>query len=166
MTAGDLTYPEVGATAGDLPPGYDHIRRSAVLGAGDEVFRRACEALMTWEMHRRSGLTIDAAGQRVSAGTDVRLGWSAGLIRLLVPCRVVLVVDESKTCGFAYGSLSGHPERGEESFMVRLDPAGVVTLEVAAFSRPALWWSRAGASVTRLVQRRIIARYLDALVEP
>lgn len=165
MTASDLTYPEVGATAGDLPPGYDHIRRIAVLGSGDDVFRRACEALMTWEMHRRSGLTVEASGQPITVGADVRFGWSAGLIHISLTCRVVLVVDESKTCGFAYGSLSGHPERGEESFMIRHDSAGVVTLEVVAFSRPALWWSRVGAPVTRLVQRRIIARYLDALVE-
>ena len=165
MTAGELTYPEVGATAGDLPPGYDHIRRSAVLGEGDDVFRRACDALMTWELQRRSGLTVETAGQPVTVGTDVRFGWSAGLIRISLTCRVVLVVDEPKTCGFAYGSLPGHPEQGEESFMIRLDSAGVVTLEVVAFSRPALWWARLGTPVTRLVQRRIVARYLDALVD-
>jgi hypothetical protein len=38
--------------------------------------------------------------------------------------------------GFAYGTLLGRPERGEESFHVRLDDQGVVSFHVVAFSRP------------------------------
>jgi uncharacterized protein (UPF0548 family) len=54
--------------------------------------------------------------------------------------------------------------RGEELFAVRYDPAddGVYS-EVAAFSRPATWWSRLGVPVLMLAQRVVTARYLDAL---
>ena len=165
MTLSGLTYSEVGATAGELPPGYDHLRRTALLGQGTEAFGRASRALMTWQMHRRAGLTVDADSPIVALGTDVRLGWSAGPLRVKVPCRVVRVLGEPNACGFAYGTLPGHPERGEESFTVRLDPTGAVTLEILAFSRPGLWWSRLGAPASRLVQRRVSTRYLDALVE-
>jgi len=164
MTVAGLTYPEVGATAGALPPGYHHVRRRALLGHGAEVFQRAAAALMTWEMHRIAGLTVASTTGRVQLGGDVLLGWSVGPLRVAVPCRVVRVVVETDTCGFAYGTLPGHPEQGEESFMVHVDHAGVVTLDILAFSRPGLWWSRLGAPVTRMVQRRITDRYLDALV--
>ena len=73
------------------------------------------------------------------------------------------VVDEPRRQGFAYGSLPGHPERGEESFLLSLLDDQSVELALVAFSRPALWWSRAGAPVSRWMQRRITARYLAAL---
>jgi uncharacterized protein (UPF0548 family) len=38
-----------------------------------------------------------------------------------------------------------------------------VTLTVRAFSRPALWWSRLGGPVGKLVQGLIVRRYLRAL---
>lgn len=164
MTVTGLTYPEVGATAGELPPGYHHVRRSALLGQGAEVFTRAATALMTWEMHRTAGLGVEAGTRPVELGGDIRLGWSVGPLHVVIPCRVVRVVDEVDTRGFAYGTLPGHPERGEESFMVHLDHAGAVTLEILAFSRPGRWWSRLGAPVARVVQQRVTDRYLDALV--
>src|SRR5215471_18435111 len=36
-----LTYPEVGATAGELPTDYRHTRASAVIGTGRDRFERA-----------------------------------------------------------------------------------------------------------------------------
>ena len=165
VTDAGLTYAEVGATAGELPPGYNHLRRTVVLGHGLETFARASRAVMTWELHRRAGLIVDSDSPVAALGTDVRLGWSVGLVHVKVSCRVVRVTDEANACGFAYGTLPGHPEQGEESFTIRLKPTGAVMLEIVAFSRPSLWWARMGAPVSRLVQRRITARYLDALVE-
>lgn len=65
--------------------------------------------------------------------------------------------------GFAYGTLPGHPECGEERFCVEWRDDDTVALNIVAFSRPATWWARAGAPVARLVQRRITDRYLRAL---
>jgi uncharacterized protein (UPF0548 family) len=80
------------------------------------------------------------------------------------PCRVVYVVDEPNARGFAYGTLPGHPVSGEERFAVRYDPASEsVYAEVAAFSRPNTWWSRAGAPVLAGMQRLVTKRYLSAL---
>ncbi len=119
---------------------------------------------MTWEMHRIAGLRVADATPAVELGGDVHLRWSVGPVRVAIPCRVVRVVDEPATCGFAYGTLPGHPEQGEESFTIHHDRAGSVTLEIVAFSRPGRWWSRLGAPVARVVQRRVTNRYLDALV--
>jgi uncharacterized protein (UPF0548 family) len=162
---GGPTYAEVGATLGELPDGYHHLRRSAVLGRGEAVFARASEALLTWQAHRRAGLRVEADAPRAVLAATVRLGLGLGPLRLWAACRVVRVVDEPAARGFAYGALPGHPEQGEEAFVVRLAPDGEVRLDVVAFSRPARWWSRLGGLVTRWVQERVTRRYLAALVE-
>lgn len=41
LRAASLTYPEVGQTAGRLPPGYSHLRRSVVVGRGSAEFTAA-----------------------------------------------------------------------------------------------------------------------------
>jgi uncharacterized protein (UPF0548 family) len=153
-----LTYPEVGATQSLLPPGYDHLRRSATVGKGATEFASAATLLMAWEMHRRSGLMVQSSSPRAAVGEVVRVGPAI----VQAPGRVVTVIDEPRRQGFAYGTLPGHPERGEESFVLTLLDDDTVELAIVAFSRPAVWWSRAGAPVSRLVQRRITARYLDA----
>jgi uncharacterized protein (UPF0548 family) len=158
-----LTYPEVGATQSLLPPGYDHLRKSATIGRGAAEFAAAAALLMTWDMHRRSGLTVESSSPRVAVGDVVRLGLRVGPVMVLAPGRVVSVVDEPRRQGFAYGTLPGHPERGEESFVLSLLDDETIDFTLVAFSRPAVWWSRAGAPVSRWVQRRITARYLVAL---
>jgi uncharacterized protein (UPF0548 family) len=83
---------------------------------------------------------------------------------LKAPCRVVYVIDEPDVRGFAYGTLPGHPESGEERFVVRHDPVtAAVYAEVSAFSRPAAWWSKAGGPFTSLAQRVIAKRYVRAV---
>jgi uncharacterized protein (UPF0548 family) len=80
----------------------------------------------------------------------------------------VYVLDEPNRFGFAYGTLAGHPERGEESFVVSL-ASDRVTFDVVAFSRPASALARFGAPVARAVQTRVTRRYLSGLesfVEP
>ncbi|NGN70487.1 DUF1990 domain-containing protein, partial [Streptomyces sp. A7024] len=68
--------------------------------------------------------------------------------------------------GFGYGTLSGHPEVGEESFVVELAADGDVYFTVTAFSRPAAWYARAGGPVVPVMQRlyaRQLARTLRRL---
>ncbi len=162
--ADGLTYPEVGATSGwPLPVGYRHLRRSRVIGQGGDSFTRAAELLMTWQMHRRAGLAVTTTAPLATVGPDVTLAWTAGPVRVTAPCRVIRVTKEPAAAGFTYGTLPGHPEQGEEAFTVRLGPNGDVGLEIVAFSRPALWYSRLAVPVTRLVQHRITDRYLSAL---
>ena len=158
-----VTYPEVGASLGELPPGYHHTRRRVQVGTGPEDFAAAVECVMTWAMHRGAGLTVDEAQPRAAVGDTVRSGTRIGPLRFTAPCEVVAVVDEPDAKGFAYGSLRGHPEVGEESFVVSRDEQGRVWLEVAAFSRPGRWFSRLGGPVARLVQRRITDGYLRAV---
>lgn len=155
-----LTYSEVGATAGPLPDGYHHVRKSAVIGRGRARFDDAAAKVMRWGMLRGAGVRVQATSEVAAVGSEVLVG--IGPVR--APCRVVYVIDEADRRGFAYGTLPGHPESGEEMFAVRYDPATTeVRAEVAAFSRHATWWSKLSAPGTALIQRVITARYLKAL---
>jgi uncharacterized protein (UPF0548 family) len=161
--AGDLTYPERGATRGELPPGYGHLERTDPLGTGEAVFERAAAALLGWRMHLGAGLAVTASRPSAEVGAVVvtTLGWRPLGVR--APCRVVYTVDEPGRRGFAYGTLPGHPERGEEAFLVELGPDGAVRLTIRAFSRPASWLARAGGPLGRAAQRLVTARYVRAL---
>lgn len=156
----DFTYPEVGATRGPLPRGCHHVHASRLLGVGDEVFERAVGRLMSWEMHRAAGLEVRPSAVRVEDGADVEMRW----LGQRIPCRVVYVLDEDDRRGFAYGTLTGHPECGEESFIIERDPhTREVRALVTAFSKPATVLTKLIGPVGRLLQTRMTNRYLKAL---
>ncbi len=155
-----LTYTQVGATSGQLPAGYHHVRLSAPIGRGRDRFEQAAATVLRYGMLRGAGLRVTATTEVAEVGTDVlgKLG------PFVAPCRVVYVVDDKNRRGFAYGSLPGHAVAGEEMFGVRYEPADdSVHAEVVAFSRPATWWSQIGAPVASVVQRVITRRYLSVL---
>src|ERR1700754_3999370 len=155
-----LTYTEVGATASALPDGYHHVQKSAVIGRGRRRFEEAAAEGMRWGMLRGAGLRVEATSDVAAVGAEVLVH----LGPVQAPCRVVYVVDETDRRGFAYGTLPGHAESGEERFMVRYDPASdEVFAEVVAFSRHATWWSRLGSPVTSAIQWLVTDRYLRAL---
>lgn len=155
-----LTYPEVGATAGPLPPGYHHVRESAVIGHGRERFEQAADRVMRWGMLRGAGVGVTATTEVAQVGSEVIV--ALGPVR--APCRVVYVLDEPDHRGFAYGTLPGHAEIGEELFAVRFDAATeTVYAEATAFSRHGTWWSRLGSPLTALIQRVVTKRYVAAV---
>ncbi len=121
---------------------------------------------MLWEVQERSGIRVAASSHAVMSGAVVVMRLGIGRASLRVPCRVVHTVDEPDRIGFAYGTLPGHPENGEEQFVVERAADGGVRLTVSAFSRPATTLARLGGPVTPWVQRRITQRYLRALEAP
>jgi len=158
-----LTYPEVGATReGPLPAGYAHAFRDVRLGEGRTTFDRAVEALFDWRMHRAAGFDVSSVRGPAAEGLDVAPRF-LGL--LPIRCRVVYVVDRPDRRGFGYGTLPGHPERGEEAFVVSIAPDGEVRFQIRAFSRPASPLVRLGGPVPGLVQRYVTDRYVKALRE-
>jgi uncharacterized protein (UPF0548 family) len=116
-----------------------------------------------WTAQRGAGLRIDASGPASTPGTVVVM--TAGLRRLGldIPCRVVWVADRPDRRGFAYGTLPGHPESGEESFVVTLRPDGEVVYSVRAFSRLATPLSRLGGPVSLRAVSLALDRYVAAI---
>jgi uncharacterized protein (UPF0548 family) len=158
-----LTYSEVGATAGELPARYHHLTRRVMIGHGHRVFADAAIAIATWQVQLRAGLGVSASAQTAIPGTVAMLGLGIGPLRLSAPCRVVYAVDQPRRQGFAYGTLSGHPESGEEAFIVEHHDDDTVSFTVTAFSKPSTAIARVAGPIGRLIQSRITTRYLRSL---
>src|SRR5437762_1077374 len=110
-----LTYEPVGVSLdADVDTPLHRARWETVLQRSDS-FERGVAAIRDWEVHRGSGLSVLADGA-LAAGTNVAMVAPLPFGYVDVSCRVVEVVDEEDRFGFAYGTLSVHPERGEESF--------------------------------------------------
>lgn len=176
LRAAPFSYPEVGATATGLPDGYHHLSRTVTLMPGEASLRRAADALLSWQVQSRAGSTVAAAPPepaptgaglpRVQAGTVVEMKLGLGPLSVRAPARVVYVVDEPRRIGFAYGTLRGHPEIGEESFVLDMHDDDSVTFTVSAFSRPGTLLTRLGGPIARQVQKFMTTRYLRALQPP
>jgi uncharacterized protein (UPF0548 family) len=161
--AAQVTYPEQGATREVLPVGYRHVHKHDRIGTGSATFRCAVEALYSWRMHRGAGLGIASAPPVLEPGAVVVLRLGPPVVGIVVPCRVIYVVNEPDRRGFAYGTLPGHPETGEEAFIVSLDDHDEVHLTIRAFSRPTALLARAAGPLNRAVQNLVTDRYVRAL---
>ncbi|MRH90941.1 DUF1990 family protein [Nocardia sp. SYP-A9097] len=159
-----FTYSDVGATKGEFPPGYDHFRLRRRIGSGRALFEQAGAAILAYEMQRRTGIFVEAGTPTAEPGTELTVRLGLGPLGVTAPCRVVYVLDEPDRLGFAYGTLPGHPESGEELFAVEYDAAdGSVYGVVAAFSRPGAWYTRVGGPIVRIIQRWFAGRYINAV---
>ena len=158
----DYSYSSLGMTRGEAPAEYRIERRCVPLGDEEVVWGRAVSGLRLWEAHRGAGAHVVPPDAPILGGTTVLVTLGAPGCTMVAPCRVVYVTDEPDVFGFGYGTLSGHPEEGEESFLVRRVD-GEVHFEVVAMSRPASLLTRLGGPIARLVQSRMAERYLKGL---
>jgi uncharacterized protein (UPF0548 family) len=153
-----FTYGTVGATAGTPPAGYVVDRTRIKLGEGEPVFRAAVAALRRWEQFDLGWVEAWPPDTPIRAGQVVAVMGRAVGVWWLNACRVVYVVDEAgpvSKFGFAYGTLPGHVESGEERFLVEWDRADdAVWYDVLAFSRPNHPLTRLGYPLVRRLQRR------------
>ncbi|MET8798493.1 DUF1990 domain-containing protein [Nocardia sp. NPDC004568] len=159
-----FTYSELGATRGELPPGYRHLRVRRRIASGEDEFRRLGAAVLHYRIQRGLGILREAGTPVAEPGTAVTVLLGIGRFGLRAPCRVVYVLDEPDRMGFAYGTLPGHPMSGEELFAVEYDRAtDVVYGVVSAFSRPATRFMRLGGPLAVPAQRAAAAAYLAVL---
>lgn len=163
--AAPLTYSDVGATLGKLPQGYRHSERSVRVGKGRETFELAAEAIMSWAIQRGAGLHVLASSDAVVKDAVAVVRLTVGPVKIDGPNRVVAVVEEANRRGFAYGTLAGHPEEGEQLFLVKIDAEDVVTFTVRSFAKRASLLALVGGPLNSRIQDQITERYLMALLE-
>ena len=120
---------------------------------------------MAWQAQVGAGVEVVPRGSQVEDGATVVLLLRAAGFWAPAPCRVVYVVDEPGTTGFAYGTLPGHPECGEVAFTLVRGNDEDVRFLVRSFSRRVDPLARLGAPLARNVQRRVTRGYLDAIAE-
>jgi uncharacterized protein (UPF0548 family) len=164
MEHAEPTYEDIGATlAGVQPEGFHHDRYEIVLGSGHLDFQRAVLGLKGWEAHRLPGMRVFPASEEIRTGATVIVTWGTPVLALAAPCRIVSVIDGQTRWGFAYGTLPGHPECGEEAFVVSISPDQTVRFEIGAFSRPGDPLVRLSGPIGRGFQRGGTGGYLRAL---
>ena len=154
----EVTYDQVGST---LDPAVDCHSRTVELGP--ETFDAAVEGLKAWVCHRGIGASVHPDRAPIEVGATVLVVLRVGPVRLLVPDRIVAVVNEPDRFGFAYGTLPGHPERGEEAFLVERHADGRTTATIRVTAEGDWLIARLGAPVVRRLQRVALNRYLAAL---
>lgn len=153
-----FSYAAVGATATSPPAGYVVDRTRIRQGEGEAVFRSAIAALRRWEQFRLGWVEAWSPETPIQTGEVVAVMGHAIGLWWLNSCRIVYVVDESgpiSRFGFAYGTLPGHVESGEERFLIEWDRADdSVWYDILAFSRPNHFLTRLGYPVVRRTQKR------------
>ncbi len=114
-------------------------------------------------MHERAGLRVAASDIPLRRGSVVLMRWGPGRLSVAIPCRVLDVVDEPRRRGFTYGTLPGHPEAGEEQFLLERLDDDRIRLTIRAVSRPASALASLGGPLGRAAQALMTRRYLRAL---
>ena len=151
-----FSYAEVGYSRQQTPRGYVADRNRIALGKGAEAFERAKSAVRNWKMFDMPWVQLCWPNTPLEPGVTVAVLISHVGFWSLNACRVVYLVDEhgtSETYGFAYGTLQGHGERGEERFTVEFNSDQSVWYGLYAFSRPNML-ARLAYPYTRSLQKR------------
>jgi uncharacterized protein (UPF0548 family) len=167
-SAAELTYRPVGITAPSrrawaLPRSTARCHESSTrIGSGADVWSEAAAAVLHWEVKTRSGFSVDGPRSRVRRDAEYSLRLRIGPVRVVEPVRVVAVVEQRDRVGFAYGTLPGHPLRGEEAFIVER-VGDEVHLVIRSVTAPGRGRWRPLFPLVVLLQRLFRRRYLRAL---
>lgn len=165
----NFTYSAIGATATVAPAGYvvDHTRIK--LGDGEHAFEQAKTAIQRWEHFRLDWVEASPTETLIQKGEVIAvMGYVLGLWWLNA-CRIVYIVDETRPItrfGFAYGTLPGHAESGEERFQIEWDRGDdSVWYDILAFSRPNYFVTKFGYPVVRRFQKKFARDSAAAMVK-
>ncbi|MEO9181803.1 MAG: DUF1990 domain-containing protein [Acidimicrobiales bacterium] len=156
------SYEEVGATQDEvLPSGFHHVHAERRLG-DPSLFERAVVGLESWKAHEGAGMSIFPARSRLTPDATVLTSIKIGPLTMVAPCRIIRRWESTTTFGFAYATLPGHPESGEESFSLERRNDGAFFV-IRAFSRPASLLVRLGGPAGPAVQRLVTRKYVEGL---
>ena len=158
-----FSYPEVGATRGELPRGYDVDQARVCVGHGDDAFDRARAALRDWAHFSLPWVRLSAEGQPAPGTLAAVMVCVHGLWWTNLT-RVIYLDDDVDRFTFAYGTLALHAECGEERFEIEIDRGtGEVTYSLLAFSKPHHALARMGRVWVRRMQARFRKGSCDAV---
>lgn len=158
------TYSGVGSTLNGppnnrYPNGYvvDHTR--VQLGSGEAAFQAAKQAIERWEQFSLGWVSALPSDTPIVPHATVAVLVRNAWLWWLNAARIVYVIDSSDDTatrfGFAYGTLPGHVESGEERFLVEWRHADhAVWYDILAFSRPRHLLTRIGKRQVRRMQKR------------
>lgn len=148
-----------GGGAENAPAGFDVDHTRACLGAGAQTWLAAKNALRGWRQFQLGWVEPWPADVPIFGNEVVAIVARLGPVYWLNACRIVGTDEERgssiERLSFAYVTLPGHAECGEERFRVEWNHADdSVWFDILAFSRPQHVLARLGYPVVRLLQKR------------
>lgn len=164
-----FSYKEVGASQTTIPAGYPINYHRIKLGDGAEIFDRAKDAVQSWTMYQLDWTRLYPSDAPIAVGQVVCVAVNHGLCWSINSCRIIYVLEEkgeTERFGFAFGTLPGHSEAGEERFTVewrRADDS--VWFELLAFARPHDVLAKIGFPFVRYFQRKFAVDCGGAMVK-
>ncbi|MFK7807622.1 MAG: DUF1990 family protein [Saprospiraceae bacterium] len=155
-------YKQVYGTKSPPVAGFDNDHKSTVLGKGEDVWQVAKIALDNWRQFPSPWTTVEP---KVSLKENrvVAVFFRLFGIWFINGARIVYTLDSKTEYGFAYGTLPGHVEKGEECFWIERDESGEVSYHIRAFSQPAHWLVWLGYPIARYFQRRFVRESLETM---
>jgi uncharacterized protein (UPF0548 family) len=161
-----LSYLPIGCTRSPQPvPGFWRDETSVQLGRGEALYRAAAERANRAEFYPGSMAELHAPQRPLEAGDTLVVVYRVPILPLwiVMPTRVIYRFDDAESspdgtrhqCGFAYGTVTGHPEAGEERFEVSWnEQTDEVWFRILVIARPAWLLAWLGFPFTRREQFR------------
>lgn len=165
-----FSYKEVGATRGETPANYPINHHRIQIGSGADSFARAKKAVHNWTMYKLEWTRLFPFDAPIAVGEVVCVIVNHGFCWSINPCRIIYVseeaADEIERYSFAFGTLPGHSEKGEERFTVERHLADdSVWYELFAFARPQHILAKIGFPLVGIFQRKFAEDSGRAMLE-
>lgn len=158
-----FSYREVAATRGNPPRGFDNDHSSVYLGKGDDIWLNAKNALTRWKQFPEPWTLIFQQTTQIEKDTIVAVLFRLFGLWWINSAKIIYTIDEANKFGYAYGTLPGHLEKGEECFWIEKDETGAVYYHIKAFSRPAYWFIWLAYPLARHFQKRFVRQSLSIM---
>jgi len=161
-----FTYKDVGASRTDVKvKGFDNDHNSMVIGKGEDTWQAAKEVLNNWNHFPSKWTKIEPAEKGIFIGNNVSVLFRIFGIWFINSARIVYIIEEENKYGFAYGTLTGHIEKGEEIFYIERDETGTISYHIKAFSKPNNLLVWLGYPMARFFQRRFVRESMNQVKE-
>jgi uncharacterized protein (UPF0548 family) len=165
-----FSYEEVGCSQNAIPLGYPINHHRIQLGYRADVFDRAKNAIQNWTMYQLDWTRLYPPNAPIAAQEVVCVVANHHVCWSLNPCRIVYVLEgEAGTIrryGFAFGTLPGHSEEGEERFTVEWrQEDDSVWYELLSFARPHHFLAKIGTLFVEPLKQRFAAQSQRAMLK-
>lgn len=158
-----FSYPEVNASKTEQVAGYDNDHNKIYLGKGETVWQNAKIALQNWQQFPQSWTTTLPKKTPLKNEETVAVFFRMFGIWWMNAARIVYILDDEKWFGFAYGTLPGHVECGEECFWIEKEADGSIFYHIRAFSKPRFWMAKLGYPIARAYQRKFVLESMQRM---
>lgn len=142
---------------------YDYDEHCILLGSGPDIFNKAKAGITQWRMFPEGWTRVYPTPAPIIEGQQVAVFFRLLGLWWWNSSEIVYTIDEEHRFGFAYGTLPGHVENGEERFLVEMDTDGKVWYSIKAFSRPAYRLVQLAYPFARSQQKRFVRNSMQQM---